>query len=77
MLKTYSMAQIEKKRVITAGLIGGTVFALVVILLDYLLGRGFSWQRMLFYFVFGVVMYGFLTYRNFKKHNKRNNQNKS
>lgn len=66
------MAQIDKKRIITAGLIGGTAFSVVVVLFDYFLDRGFSWQRLVFYFIFGVLMYGFLTYRNFKKHNKNN-----
>ena len=70
MLKIYKMAQVNKKRIITAGLIGGTVFSIVVTLLDYFLDRGFSWWRLVFYFIFGVVMYGYLTYRNFKKHNK-------
>lgn len=65
------MTEISKKRIITAGLVGGSIFSLVVILIDNILGRGFSWPRLFFYFVFGVIMYGFLTYRNFKKHNKK------
>ncbi|WP_299336730.1 hypothetical protein [uncultured Psychroserpens sp.] len=65
------MAEINKKRILTAAFVGGTIFSLVVILLDWLLGRGFSWPRLSFYFIFGVVMYGFLTYRNFKKQNKK------
>ncbi|WP_040279111.1 hypothetical protein [Psychroserpens damuponensis] len=65
------MAEISKKRVITAGLIGGTIFTIVVAIFDYFMGRGFSWPRLAFYFVFGCLMYGFLTYRNFKKHNKK------
>lgn len=66
------MAHIDKKRIITAGLVGGTIFSIVVVLFDYfLMKREFSWPRLVFYFVFGVLMYGFLTYRNFKKHNKR------
>nr|WP_321235274.1 hypothetical protein [uncultured Psychroserpens sp.] len=72
MQKIYKMAEIDKKRIITAGLVGGTIFAIVVILFDYFFERGFSWLRLVFYFVFGVLMYGFLTYRNFKKHNKNN-----
>ncbi|WP_460218842.1 hypothetical protein [Psychroserpens sp. MEBiC05023] len=71
MPKIYNMAEINKKRILTAGLIGGSIFSLVVLGVDYLFGRGFSWPRLLFYFIFGVVMYGFLTYRNFKKHNKQ------
>ncbi|SDS33208.1 hypothetical protein SAMN04515667_1935 [Formosa sp. Hel1_31_208] len=67
------MAEINKKRILTAGLIGGVIFCLVVLFIDYLFGRGFSWLRLTFYFVFGVIMYSFLTYRNFKKHNKNNN----
>ncbi|MBR9914599.1 MAG: hypothetical protein GYB32_07190 [Algicola sp.] len=63
------MAKIEKKRIITAALIGGIIFSGIVTLLDYLLGRDFSLMRLLFYLVFGILMYGFLTYRNFKKHN--------
>jgi len=65
------MADIDKKRIITAGLIGGAVFSAVVVLVDKLMGREFSWMRLVFYFVFGVLMYAFLTYRNFKKHNKK------
>ncbi|MGB3608590.1 MAG: hypothetical protein WA775_08460 [Psychroserpens sp.] len=65
------MADINKKRIIITAVIGGTIFAGVVLVVDKLLGRNFSWQRLVFYFVFGVIMYGFLTYRNFKKHNKR------
>jgi len=64
------MAEISKKRIIKAGLIGGTVFSIVVLIVDKLMGRDFSWLRLMFYFVFGVIMYGFLTYRNFKKHQK-------
>lgn len=65
------MPEINKKRVAIAGLIGGSIFCLVVLFVDYVMERGFSWQRLLFYFVFGVIMYAFLTYRNFKKHNKK------
>ncbi|WP_323789414.1 hypothetical protein [Psychroserpens sp.] len=64
------MAEVSKKRIIKAGLIGGTIFSVVVLLVDKLMGRDFSWLRLGFYFVFGVLMYGFLTYRNFKKHKK-------
>jgi len=64
------MAEVNKKRIIKAGLIGGTIFSIVVLLVDKFMGRDFSWLRLVFYFVFGVVMYGFLTYRNFKKHQK-------
>ncbi|MFT5847474.1 MAG: hypothetical protein ACJARX_001348 [Psychroserpens sp.] len=67
------MATINKKRIITAGLIGGTIFSIVVTLFDYFFGREFSWSRFVFYFVFGCLMYGFLTYRNFKKYNKNKN----
>lgn len=65
------MTEISKKRIIKTGLIGGTIFSIVVLLVDKLMGRDFSWLRLVFYFVFGVVMYGFLTYRNFKKQNKQ------
>ncbi|WP_033959152.1 hypothetical protein [Psychroserpens jangbogonensis] len=64
------MAKASKKQIIKAGLIGGAIFSLVVLLVDKLMGRDFSWLRLVFYFVFGVIMYGFLTYRNFKKHQK-------
>jgi hypothetical protein len=64
------MAAVSKKRIIKAGLIGGTIFSIVVLLVDKLMGRDFSWLRLVFYFVFGVIMYGFLTYRSFKKHDK-------
>jgi len=70
MLKTYKMAKVSKKQIIKAGLIGGTIFSIVVLLVDKLMGRDFSWLRLVFYFVFGIIMYGFLTYRNFKKHQK-------
>jgi hypothetical protein len=69
------MPEISKKRIITAGLIGGTIFSIVVTLFDYFFGREFSWSRLVFYFVFGCLMYGFLTYRNFKKFNKHNKKN--
>jgi uncharacterized membrane protein YuzA (DUF378 family) len=65
------MPEINKKRILTAGLVGGTLFSIVVALFDYFFGKGFSWSRVLFYFIFGLVMYSFLTYRNFKKHNKK------
>jgi len=71
MQKTYNMAKVDGKRVVIAALVGGTIFSGVVLLFDYFFDRGFSWNRLLFYFVFGVLMYGFLTYRNFKKHNKK------
>ena len=64
------MAKASKKQIIKAGLIGGAIFSLVVLLVDKLMGRDFSWLRTVFYFAFGVIMYGFLTYRNFKKHQK-------
>jgi len=64
------MADVDRKRVIVAALVGGLIFCVIVLVIDYLLGRGFSWQRLLFYYVFATIMYGFLTYRNFKKHNK-------
>ncbi len=66
------MSKINKKQIVTAALVGGSIFCLVVLFVDYLFGRGFEWTRLAFYFVFGVIMYGFLTYRNFKKHNKEN-----
>jgi len=65
------MPEINKKRIITAGLVGGTIFTIIVTLIDHFLGRGFSWPRLVFYFIFGCLMYSFLTYRNFKKHNKK------
>ncbi|WP_156115519.1 hypothetical protein [Psychroserpens sp. Hel_I_66] len=71
MPKIYNMPEISKKRVITAGLIGGIIFSIVVTLFDHFFGKEFSWTRPVFYFIFGFVMYSFLTYRNFKKHNKR------
>ena len=46
------MAKIEKKRIITAALIGGIIFSGIVTLLDYLLGRDFSLMRLLFYLAF-------------------------
>nr|WP_321243328.1 hypothetical protein [uncultured Psychroserpens sp.] len=64
------MAEINKKKIITAGLVGGTIFSLVVTLFDYFFREGISWSRVLFYFIFGCLMYSFLTYRGFKKHNK-------
>ncbi|MFK7782346.1 hypothetical protein [Psychroserpens sp.] len=64
------MAEVDKKKVVIAALVGGVVFCLIVLLIDYILGRGFSWQRLGFYYVFATIMYGFLTYRNFKKHKK-------
>lgn len=66
------MSKIDKKQILTAAFVGGSIFALVVVIVDYFLKRGFSWPRLGFYFVFGVLMYGFLTYRNFKKQNKNN-----
>lgn len=64
------MAEINKKRIITAGLIGGVIFSVIVTLFGYVFGRSFSWQRLVLYFVFGSLMYSFLTYRNFKKHHQ-------
>ncbi|MDG5491549.1 hypothetical protein [Psychroserpens sp. SPM9] len=66
------MAQVDKKRVVVAALVGGIVFCVIIVIFDYLLGRGFSLKRLAFYFPFAVLMYGFLTYRNFKKHDKNN-----
>ena len=64
------MAGVDKKRVIVAALVGGLIFCFVVLGVDYFLGREFSWLRLVFYYIFAVIMYGFLTYRNFKKHQK-------
>ncbi|OUS00093.1 hypothetical protein A9Q86_11680 [Flavobacteriales bacterium 33_180_T64] len=65
------MAEISKKRIVIAALVGGVVFCIIITAFDYFLGRGFSWKRLAFYFPFAVVMYGFLTYRNLKKQNKK------
>lgn len=64
------MAKVDKKQIVIAALVGGAIFCLVVLLIDYILGRGFSWKRLGFYYIFATIMYGFLTYRNFKKHKK-------
>ncbi|WP_299224973.1 hypothetical protein [uncultured Psychroserpens sp.] len=64
------MSKVDKKQVVTAALVGGIIFCLIVIGIDYLLGRDFSWSRLTFYFIFATIMYGYLTYRNFKKHKK-------
>jgi len=64
------MAKVDKKQVLIAALVGGAIFCLIVLGIDYLFGRGFSWQRLGFYYIFATIMYGFLTYRNFKKHKK-------
>lgn len=64
------MSDISKKRVITAGLLGGLIFSVIVTLFGNVLGREFSWTRLIVYFVFGSLMYSWLTYRNFKKHHK-------
>ncbi|WP_425077515.1 hypothetical protein [Psychroserpens sp. S379A] len=64
------MAKVDKKQVLIAALVGGAIFCLIVSLIDYILGRGFSWPRLGFYYIFATIMYGFLTYRNFKKHKK-------
>ncbi|WP_299391304.1 hypothetical protein [uncultured Gelidibacter sp.] len=65
------MAEVNKKRVLVAALVGGTIFCVVVLIFDYILGRGLRWERLAFYFPFAVVVYGFLSYRNFKKQNKK------
>ena len=64
------MAAVDKKRVIIAAFVGGLVFCAIVLGIDYLLGRGFSWKRLGFYYIFATIMYGFLTYRSLKKHQK-------
>lgn len=66
------MSDISKKRIITAGLVGGFIFSLIVTVFGYFFGREFSWGRLVFYFVLGSLMYSLLTYRNFKKYNKNN-----
>ncbi|WP_120200747.1 hypothetical protein [Ichthyenterobacterium magnum] len=71
MNKVYNMAKVDKKRVVTAAFVGGVIFCFIVLLVDYFLGRDFSWKRLGFYFVFATIMYGFLTYRNFKKQNNK------
>ncbi|WP_298761222.1 hypothetical protein [uncultured Psychroserpens sp.] len=66
------MAEINKKRVVIAALIGGLVFCGIVTLFDhFLLEKEFSWIRLALYFLFAVVMYGFLTYRALKKQQKK------
>lgn len=65
------MAKIDKKQIVIAALVGGAIFCLVVLFIDYILGRDFSWQRLVFYYIFASIMYGFLTYRNFKKNQKK------
>ena len=64
------MADVDKKQVLIAALVGGAIFCLVVLFVDYILGRGFKWERLGFYYIFAFFMYGFLTYRNLKKQNK-------
>ncbi|MCK0123958.1 hypothetical protein MWU76_06065 [Gelidibacter sp. F2691] len=65
------MPEVSKKRVLVAALVGGTIFCIVVLIFDYILGRGIRWERLAFYFPFAVVVYGFLSYRNFKKQQKK------
>lgn len=64
------MANVDMKQVLIAAFVGGIVFCVIVLGIDYLLGRGFSWSRLGFYYIFSTIMYGFLTYRNFKKNKK-------
>ncbi|TXE06006.1 hypothetical protein ES711_14335 [Gelidibacter salicanalis] len=65
------MPEVSKKRVLIAALIGGSIFCIVVLIFDYILGRGIRWERLAFYFPFAVVVYGYLSYRNFKKQQKK------
>jgi hypothetical protein len=64
------MSQVNMKKVVIAAFVGGLVFCAIVLGIDYIFGRGFSWERLGFYYIFATIMYGFLTYRNFKKHQK-------
>lgn len=65
------MEKLNKKRLVITAFVGAIIFCLVVIVLDYILGRGFSWKRLTFYFPIAMLWFGFLTYRKFKKHNKK------
>ncbi len=64
------MAKINKRRIVIAALVGGAIFCLIIFVFDSIIGRAFSWKRYGFYYIFAALMYGFLTYRNFKKHQK-------
>ena len=62
------------RSVIIAALIGGAIFCLIILAFDYLLGRAFSLKKLTFYYIFATLMYGILTYRNLKKHQKNNSK---
>jgi len=66
------MTRDNKKKIITAGIIGGTVFSVLATGMNhYILGHEFSWILFAFYFTFGFFMYGYLAYRSYKKSLKK------
>ncbi len=56
------------KKIILAAFIGSIIMTIVITAFNYFIFDKFSLQRTSFYFIAGLVLYGFLAYRSNKKH---------
>lgn len=66
------MTRENKKKIITASIIGGIAFTAIMMFANqFILEHEFSWIRLGFYFFFGLLMYGYLAYRSYKKKIKK------
>ncbi len=66
------MTRENKKKIVTASIIGGVTFCIIITLANYfILGHEFSWTRLGVYFIFAFFMYGYLAYRSYKKKLKK------
>jgi len=66
------MTREDKKKIVTASLIGGSAFCAIMMFANYvILGYDFSWGRLLFYFFIAALIYGYLAYKSYKKNLKK------
>lgn len=62
-----SPVKIDYKKILKAALIGGSIFTTIISGFRYLFYQEINLVRTVFYFLFGLILYGFLAYRSNKK----------
>ena len=68
----FNMTRENKKKIITASIIGGFSFTAIMMFANYfILGYEFSWTRLVPYSIFSFLFYGYLAYRSYKKKLKK------
>ena len=62
-----SQFKIDYKKIFKAAVIGGSIFTIFISGFRYLFYNEISILRTIIYFLFGLILYGFLAYRSNKK----------